>query len=308
MNTNWIQRIRHIINYLTSKSRRISVFIVAILAVILLRFFPWHVMGGGMMGRPFIFMLLIGLWYIFKDITLNPRYSKAVKHLRRAIDFIRTKDYASALNSMIIANKAYPNRVLEDLIKDFSSFYDLENYSEMDMLEREISKTKDKKNLRILSEIKKTLKYLAEHTEKLNSIKQKITSLRQEMIQAPDTYKPELQDIINRYENLRQLEEAKISFYNELKNELWQLHRQYLYRNKIEQERQRLSDLEKEYLTDSVIESMEADERKGFVDYENAYLDALAEYSDEINGVTSTDLFDEIRREFENKKSNLKTQ
>ncbi len=299
MNTNWVQRIRHIISYLSKINKRLRILLVLIAIILWANFIP---------EQAWVLVILFVLIFIPKNFYFNPHHFRAVKHLRHAIGFINNKDFVSALNEMILANKAYPNKVLEDLIKDFSSFYDLENYFEMDMIEREISKTKDKKNLKILSEIKKTLKYLTDHTEKLNSINQKIASLRQEMMQVPDTYKQEIEDIINRYENLKQLEEAKISFYNKLKNELWQLHRQYLYRNKIEQERQRLSVLEKEYLTDSVIESMEADERKSFVDYENAYLDALSEYSDEINGVTSTDLFDEVRREFENKKSNLKAQ
>lgn len=297
MNTNWIGRLQHILYYLYRRNRKLRFLIVVLLIMLWANFVPqlsWVAI--------FLFILL----FYPKYLLINPRHHKAAGHLRRAIDYIRKEKYPEALGEMIKANNAYPNMVLEDLIKDFSTFYNLNNFNEIDFVEREIKKTKDKKLIKILTEIKKTLSYITEHTNQLHTIKNKISDLTKEKQQAPDPYKKELQNIIDRYENIRQLEEAKISFYNEMKSELWQLHKQYLYRNKIELERQKLSDLEKQFLNDSVLESMEANEKTSFVDYENAYLDALAQYSDEINDISSSDLFEEVRREFENKRNSLK--
>ncbi len=297
MNTNWIARIQHIILYLHRRSKKVRVWIIVGLFIILANVIP---------DKAWIALFLFVLLIFPKYLIINPKHRKAVRYLQKAIEYIRKKDYPSALHYLIEANEAYPNMVLEDLIKDFATYYKLDNYVEIDLVESEIKKTKDKKILKILSEIKKTLRYINDHTQKLQIIREKITNLEKEKQQAPEQYKDDLQGIIDRYEHIKALEEAKIEFYNDLKQELWQLHRQYLYRNKIEQERQKLSDLERQFLNDSILESLEADEKKSFVDFESSYLDALAEYSDQINSAASSDLFEEIRREFELKKNKLR--
>ncbi len=297
MNTNWIERIGHIIRYIRRRSRGVNIVFFLAFIVVITNVLPQQ--------SWIIIFLAVALFHRSSPILL-PKHARAVKHLKNAIRYIKQGDNINALSSLIAANEVFPNNVLQDLIKDFSQYNDLSEYSELSVIEKEIAKTKDEKDLKILQELKKTLEYIFNHSKKLAEIKEKISQLEKELLQAPTSYKDELMEIIQRYKSLKQLEEAKIDFYRQAKKELWNLHREYLFRNKIEKEREELANLESQYLSDSVRESLEADEKTSFIDFQGLYLEELSRYANEIDRISSEDLFEEIKKEFEEKKQQIK--
>lgn len=297
MNTNWIERIAHIIRYIRRKSRGVNAVILTVFVIAVVNIIP---------QQSWIIIFLAMALFHRRSPVLLPRHARAVRHLKNAIKYVKQGDNINALSSLIAANEAFPNNVLQDLIKDFSQYNDISEYSELSVIEKEIAKTKDEKDLKILQELKKTLEYIFDHSKKLAEINEKVSQLEKELSQAPETYRDELMSIIQRYKSLRQLEEAKINFYRQAKKELWNLHREYLFRNKIEKERQELSNLESQYLSDSVRESLEADEKTSFIDFQSLYLEELSRYANEIDNISSEDLFEEIKKEFEEKKQQIK--
>ncbi len=276
-----------------------NIFLKLILSTILSLFFV-------ILLKRFVWTIPILVWLIFKlKIEFNPKKIKAIKLLENAKKYIKSNQLDEAIMLIIQANSLVNSPQITDLLKQLTEDDKYQELYDIQIIQEKLSGIQDQKLKNILTELLNVLNFLYQHKKQLSQLQNKQSQLKLELVNAPENYKDELNQLINRYDNLINLEKSKIEFYKQLKSELNQLYKNYIYQNKIQKEYEFLNQLESNYLSSSIKEDMEAETKANFVDYQNAYLKALSEIASQVNTTQNQDLFEQIRNNFEQKKQQL---
>ncbi len=289
------KQIKSIIKYSSSAQISVKLLLIIISTFVVVRFAPKF-----SLVIPF---LIFGIMKL--DLEFNPTQLKFRKKLKQALEAYKNNDLIQLIRLLNEAYLIIPNKTLSQLIRQVSRDYDLQEYADIEFVSKEKEKVSDPTARQILDEMLKVLNYLIEHKIQLHNLKAKKAQLEEEMRKAPSQYTADVKRLIERYENIIKLEQSKIELYKKLKGELKDVYNNYIYSNKLMKEYRFIEELEDRYLSSSVKDSLDADDKKDFIQYHSTYLETLAEYADQINTTNNQDLFEEIREEFENKKQNL---
>ncbi len=290
-----IEQISLIQKYIISE----NIFLKLVLSTIVSLIFAFFI-------KKYVWTIPILVWLIFKlRIEFNPKKIKAIKLLDKAKKYVKSNQLEQAIMLIIQANNLVNSLQITELLKKLTNNDKFQELYEIQIIQQKLNSIKDPKLKQIFTELLNVLNFIYQHKQQLSQLEQKQSQLKTELINAPETYKDELNQLITRYDNLIKLEKSKIEFYLQLKDELNQLYKNYIYQNKIQQEYEFLNQLESSYLSNSIKEDIEADSKTDFVDYQNAYLKALAETANQVNSTQNQDLFEEIRNNFKQKKQQL---
>ncbi len=255
----------------------------------------------------YLSVLFIILIFSLK-IETNPDKIKVLKLLKQAKQEFKSGNREKAVELVFEAYKIMDNPVIFNIIQQLHKANISNEVIKIQMLTDELEKTKSDNLREILQEMIKVLKYLIEHKQQLKIIREKLDNLKKEQSQAPSHYLTELQNIIQRYQNLEKLEKSKIEFYTQLLSELENLKKAYYYRNKLENEYQYLRSLEEKLLDKSIMENLTAEQSDELIDFHQNYLKTLSQYAEEINRSPTQDAFESLRKDFEQKKNDLRAQ
>jgi hypothetical protein len=283
-----------IIKYSSKSNLLLKIIASSVVTFLIARFAP-----------DFSITIPLWIWLIFKkNITFNKEKAKAFDMLKQA-----KKHYPDNIDKVVEllfkANNILKTVQISELIKKLPQTEISQELIELELLRQEQNNANDPKLSEIINETIKVLQYLINHKQELKLLEEKKSNIIKDKNQAPEHYKDELNNLITRYERIIDLEKSKISFYQQLYSELKQLKKDYYYRNKLIQEYEFLRKLEERYLSSSLRESQEAEAKNDFLDYQNAYLQALSKYAEEINNSESLDIFENLRKDFEKKKKEI---
>ncbi len=255
----------------------------------------------------FVWLSPIVIIFTFSALSIETKPDKinALKHIKKAKKYLDKDDLRNFTKELISAYTYTPIPQLDKLIKELAPQYDLKDYYEQKTLEVKAKLTNDKNLKDILNELIKVQNYILEHTKQLEKLNKKLSSLYNELYEAPDTYKTEIQNLINRYKNIIKLEESKIQFYIDLKNELNRLYNEHIYREKLQNEYKFIEQIEEQVLTNSIAENYTTDNNKDFIDFQRIYLQQLSDLAQQANSTANQEIFDNIRKDFEQKRKDL---
>ncbi len=249
-------------------------------------------------------LLVLFLFYAL-DIETKSDKIRAIKHIRKAKKILAENDLVNFTKELIAAYTNYPATPLDKLLIELTELTGLEEYYDRQKTQMQAKHTKDENLKEILNQKLKVQNYLSEHSNQLKQLNTKLTSLYKELLEAPEKYKPEIQNLINRYKKLISLEESKIEFYREVVNELDKLYKEFIYRNKLENEYKFLKQIEDQVLTKSIQENYTTDDNKDFIEFQRLYIQELSKLAQEANSSDTQELFENIRKDFEQKRNDL---
>jgi len=145
--------------------------------------------------------------------------------------------------------------------------------------------------------------YIAKHKNVIVKSKKKIVDLEQQLLKTKElTLKSEYQKLIKRYEDIIDLENSKIQFYQKAQNELFNLKENHIVTHKLLDEKQELEGLENSLLEKSILESYNSEMTiDDFISYESSYLEAIKEYSETVSNSSDQNLFEDVIQNFKDK-------
>lgn len=258
----------------------------------------------------FIYIIVFGviLTLLFVLNFFKRKQEKSVHFLLKAIDNIRKNQYELALDKMLEAYKLNKSEELLQVIIDFSNKYPPNVEQEILIAEFTLKgnkndKVNDKKLAEILSQIHNISEYILKHKKFIVSSSKKISELKSSVTNTEEErLKTEYKSLVKRYQDIIELENSKIEFYSKAKNELIELKNNHIVTQKLFKEKEELKDLEDTLLEKSIEESNNTEMTvNDFISYENAYLEAIQEYSEKISSSRNQNLFEDIIRSFKDK-------
>jgi hypothetical protein len=154
-----------------------------------------------------------------------------------------------------------------------------------------------------MEQIDNVSKYIQKHRSTIDKSWNKIGELQKNIKNISDNRLiTQYQQVIERYKSIIELENAKIDFYIKALDELLLLKQNHIYTQNLIAEKQELEKLESSILEKSYKEAYETNMSvDDFLLYENTYLEALKEYSDELSLSGDVDLFEEVIEKFKTK-------
>lgn len=250
--------------------------------------------------------ILIGTFIFFAIQSFKRKKTK--KLLRKAIKYQKNGDYKNTIDILLKAYKMSKNDKIWEIIIEYIKQYPPNKQQQHTILLTELKKEgikdkKDKKLSEILQQIANTSNYIKKHLDIINNVIEKIKNLKIKLIiLTNEKLLAEYQDIIQRYENIIELEKAKINFYEKAKDELHKLKENHLITNQLHKEKEELKTFEDQILEKTVAEQYNTEMTVNeFIIYENAYLDALNEYSESISTSGNQNIFKEMTDSFKTK-------
>lgn len=265
---------------------------------------------GGTILFVYVVLLVIIMASFFAINFFKRKQRKSYHLLLQAIEFIRKMQYSLALDKMIEAYELSKNEDLLQIIKDFSAEYPPNTEQEILITEYILNskktnknKNKDKKLQEILHQIQNVSEYILKHKKSIVNSKKKIIELtKNETNTSEERLKTEYKSLINRYDDIIELENSKIAFYSKAENQLIKLKNNHIENRKILLEKEELRNLEDNLLEKSIAEEYNTENNIGdFITYENAYLEAIEEFSEQISSTGDQNIFEDIIRSFNDK-------
>jgi hypothetical protein len=260
----------------------------------------------------FVVAIIVVIASFIITTVFKQKIHKTKTLLLRAVDNIRKNYYDTALTNLINAYKIKKDQRILDIIIEFSKEFKPSEQNEIEILEittsnQKKSKEKDKKLTDILNQIQIVTNYIIKHQNLIKTSLEKITDLQKQSKEVKDTViLNEYSSLIKRYNDIIELENSKISFYSKAKGELLKLKENHIITQKLLTEKRELETLEDSLLEKSIIESNEKEMSiEDFVSYENAYLEAIKEYSEQISTSRNQNLFEEVIQTFKDKTNML---
>ncbi len=292
---NWIYRINFAIKSIGQSNKKIKVLVFLAITFAIIYLIPQY-----------SYLIALAAIIIFKFLNfIPPKLKKTIKLLNQAKFEFNNNNISKTFD---LLNKAYQlsqNYELKKLIHDFANYYNLNNNLEIQELENKINSINDEDLKQILKYQLDILKLILKHKQNLNNIKNKISSLNNELNKTPEQLKPKLLNLINQYKSLEQLENAKIEFFSKNSEQLTQLYDLFYYNKKIDQEQKKLSNLKQQILEDSISEQYTIDDQTHNINYLKIYFQTLNDYTEKIENSESSEIFDKLTKEFQQKTQNL---
>ncbi|MBN2892056.1 MAG: hypothetical protein JXL97_09330 [Bacteroidales bacterium] len=294
--TEYERRLREVIKNKTKQGyiKAIQFFVIMVMVALMTRF-----------TTPLMILIIIGVFVsILRVLNIfKGKYKRASHLIIEAIDFIKKSQFNAALDKMIDAYKITKDKDLLQIIIDFANDYPPN--AQQDILIMEITfgnekKTniKDKKLQEILNQLSSISKYILKHKEVVVSVLKKINDLKMNLAGTKDErIRKEYSVLIKRYDDIIELENSKINFYEKTKDELLKLKENHVITQKLLLEKEELRNLEDRLLEKSIKETYDTD-INDFLSYETAYLEAIKEYSEQISSTGDQNLFQDIITSF----------
>jgi len=259
-----------------------------------------------------VFILLIsivGILVLFVwSVKNSSKTKKAKKQLQNALKSYKTKDIVKTMDLLLEAYKVLRLRKLWNLIIGLAQEQKPTPEQQAIIVEFEFEKDQDiykndEKLADIMQQILNVGNYITKHGEVISNSWKKIKELKVQLQATSDTRLiAEYNSLIKRYDDIVALEQSKIEFYSKAKNELLMLKENHLVTQKLMKEKEELKNLEDKILEKSIQEQYNVDMSvNDFIFYENAYLEALKEYSEPISSTGNQNLFEEISQNFKDK-------
>ncbi|MEA3450525.1 MAG: hypothetical protein U9Q83_01325, partial [Bacteroidota bacterium] len=202
----------------------------------------------------------------------------------------------------------FQNEELWLIILEFSEKYELNSEQKSKMNSHMMNNEKDLKKddpklFEILKQIKLVADYIAKHNIVINKSQKKIMDLQQQTLKAKDfRFKSEYDKLVKRYDDIIELENSKIKFYQKAQNELLNLKENHIVTQKLLDEKNELEGLENTLLEKSIIESYDSEMTiDDFIKYESSYLEAIKEYSETVSNSSNQNLFEDVIQDFNHK-------
>ncbi len=244
------------------------------------------------------------IWSLISSSSIK----KSKKYLNKALRLYRKKNYTKTLDFLLEAYKLNKNKRLWSLIINFSKNHkpnpeQQKIISELEFEKEEDRFKKDKKLSKIMQQILNVNNFITKHGEIVSNSWQKINKLKNQMQNTQDgRILKEYKSLIKRYEDIVALEQFKIEFYTKAKDELLKLKENHIITQNLAKEKEELLSLEDEILEKSIKEEYSSDMSvSDFITYENAYLEAFDEYSENISSSANQNLFEELTQSFKDK-------
>ncbi len=290
---------------LSTRTTRLIQFVLFFAIIILARNF--RIFIGEM--KYLFFFLIAGVAATLVLLNTHKKKQRQNEYLlHRAITEIRNQNFQKALDYMLSVHENIQNDRLWTIILEFSEKYKPSETqqsrmsSEMIKNEKDIEKD-DPKLFEILKQIKLVADYITKHQNIIKQSRQKIINLNQQLNKTMETkLRTEYEKLIKRYNDIIELEESKISFYNKAQKELLKLKENHILSQKLLDEKQELEGLENSLLEKSVHEAYSTDMSiDDFISYETSYLEAIKEYSETVSNSSDQNLFEDIIQKFNDK-------
>lgn len=239
---------------------------------------------------------------------ISSKTRRAKNYLQRALKTYKTKDYVTTMNLLLDAYEILKIKKLWNLIISLAqeqtpTLEQQSRIAEFEYKKDEQVYKNDKKLAEIMQQIITVGDYIKKHGDVISNSWNKISELKLQLQGTSDNrLLSEYNSLIKRYEDIVGLEQSKIEFYTKAKNELLKLKENHLITQKLIKEKEELLNLEDSILEKSIHEEYTSDMSvNDFIVYENAYLDAIKEYSETISTSANHNLFEEITQNFKDK-------
>lgn len=242
------------------------------------------------------------------SVKSSSKTRRAKSYLQQALKAYKAKNISATMDLMLDAYEILKIKKLWNLIISLAQEQTPTPEQQNRIAEFEYQKDeeiykKDTKLAEIMQQILSVGDYITKHGEVIKNSWNKISELKVQLKGTSDTrLVSEYNSLIKRYEDIVALEQSKIEFYSKTKDELLKLKENHLITQKLMKEKEELLNLEDQILEKSIQEEYTADMSvNDFIVYENAYLEALKEYSETISTSANHNLFEEITQNFKDK-------
>lgn len=269
--------------------------IVAIRGIELLKF--WYIF------LPVFTAFFVAYFFVSKN---KKKLSLAKSNIIWAIEYISKNKKNEALDSLLKAVELYPNTSLwEHTIQLNQSFEPYANLviKTIEIENRFFSKRVPKnENIQNISkQMNQLIELIKKHNKIVDEIQKSIDNLvnKQKITNEP-SFIEEYSSLINRYNNIVELEKSKIDFYKQAICNLLKLKENHINFLNLQNEKAKLIDFENNLL-EKTIKEQYSSEVEDFLTFETVYLQTLQEYTKNISLSENNNIFEQLTQEFKNK-------
>lgn len=273
----------------------IGVVIIAIRGIELLKF--WYIF------LPIFAAFFVAYFFVSKN---QKKLSLAKSNIIWAIEHISKNKKDAALDSLLKAVEFYPNVALWHCVLELSQSFNPLAKQVIKTIEIEnkfFSKISPKidKIQEISKQMNQLIDLIKKHSIIIDNSRKQIENLenKQKLTNEP-TFLQEYSNLINRYQNIIDLENSKIEFYKQALCNLLKLKQNHINYLNLQQEKARLDDFENKLLEKTIKEEYSS-EVEDFLMFESTYLQTLQQYTKDISLSENNNIFEHLTQEFNRK-------
>ena len=294
-----LKQIHNSISLGTSSIISIFLFIGGVIVLIrgleILKF--WYIF------LPIFATFFVGYFFISKN---KKKLSMAKSNIIWAIEYISKNKKNEALDSLLNAIELYQNPILWNCILELSQSFNSPANLVIRTIEIENKffykkAPKNDKIQEISKQMNQLIDFIKKHSIIVDKSQKSIENLTNKQKIANDpNFIQEYSSLINRYNNIIELENSKIEFYKQAISNLLKLKQNHINFLNLQQEKAKLVDFENKLLEKTIKEQYSRDV-EDFLLFENTYLQTLQEYSKDISLSENNNIFEQLTQEFKNK-------